>query len=70
LGGYIEVEEVDDSQSLVHMVTYYENNISLESISSVFINKVIKTMHKFVIEDMRMQLEGGFADVPAAVASH
>jgi hypothetical protein len=70
LGGYIEVEEVDDSQSLVHMVTYYENHISLESISSVFINKVIKTMHKFVIEDMRLQLEEGLADVPAAMARH
>jgi len=70
LGGYIEVEEVDDSQSLVHMVTYYDNCIGMDAISSMFINKVIKTMHKFVIEDMRQQLEGGFADAPAATASH
>ena len=58
LGGYIEVEEVDDTQSIVHMVTFYENHFELEALSAPFINKVIKTMHRFVIDDMRMQLEG------------
>jgi hypothetical protein len=62
LGGYIEVEEVDDSQSIVHMVTYYENHIFVKAISSILINMVIKTMHRFVIVDMRLQLEGELAD--------
>ncbi len=61
LGGSIEVEEVDDSQCIVHMVTLYENHFSLETLSSVFIDKVIKSMHSFVIEDMRLQLEAGAA---------
>lgn len=61
LGGYIEVEEVDDSQSIINMVTYYENRISPQMLSSVFIERVIKAMHRFVIEDMRLQLEGRFA---------
>ncbi len=64
LGGFIEVEEVDDTQSIVHMVTYYKNCLGLESVSSLFINKVIKTMHRFVIEDMRMQLESACMPVP------
>ncbi len=59
LGGHIEVEEVDEHQSIVHMVTHYENRIPAEALSSVFINKIIKTMHRFVIEDMRTQLEAG-----------
>ncbi|MBI1891357.1 MAG: hypothetical protein HYS18_11975 [Burkholderiales bacterium] len=68
LGGYIEVEEVDDSLSIVHMVTYYENCIQPQALSSVFIDKVIKTMHRFVIEDMRLQLEGGMTDATATIA--
>ena len=58
LGGYIEVEEVNECQSIVNMVTFYENHISPKNISSIFIEKVIKTMHQFVIEDMRLQLPG------------
>jgi hypothetical protein len=57
LGGSIEVEEVDDTQCIVHMVTFYENRLVLESVAAVFINKVIKAMHQFVIEDMRQQLQ-------------
>ncbi|MBI1891360.1 MAG: hypothetical protein HYS18_11990 [Burkholderiales bacterium] len=34
------------------------NRIMPQALSSVFIDKVIKTMHRFVIEDMRLQLEG------------
>ena len=67
LGGSIEVEEVDDDQCIVHMVTYYENHLGLATLSSVFINKVIKSMHRFVIEDMRLQLEGGIGDGRAAL---
>lgn len=66
LGGHIEVEEVHEGLSIVHMVTHYENRIPVDSISSIFINKVIKTMHRFVIEDMRLQLEHGLAEAPAA----
>ncbi|NRR34004.1 hypothetical protein HSX11_27895 [Oxalobacteraceae bacterium] len=58
LGGSIEVEEVDEGQCIVRMVTYYQNLFSLKTISAVFIDKVIKTMHQFVIADMRLQLEG------------
>jgi hypothetical protein len=67
LGGHIEVEEVDETQSIVHMVTHYENRIYPEAISAIFINKVIKSMHRFVIEDMRLQLERGID--AAAVAA-
>ena len=66
LGGYIEVEEVDDNQSIIHMVIYYENRFQFETISSIFINKVIKTMHRFVIEDMRLQLECPLSPASAA----
>jgi hypothetical protein len=59
LGGSIEVEEVGEGLCMVHMVTYYENLSSLKTIAAVFINKVIKTMHQFVMDDMRQQLEGG-----------
>ena len=68
LGGYIEVEEVDDTVSIVHMVTFYENHFNLETLSSMFIDKVIKSMHRFVIDDMRLQLEGRLVQAQAAVA--
>ena len=56
LGGYIEVEEHDDQSSIVNMVTYYENHIKPKQVAGYFINKVIKTMHKFVMQDMQAQL--------------
>lgn len=58
LGGYIEVERKDDCESIINMVTYYENGIQPKALSAIFIDRVIKTMHRFVIEDMRLQLEG------------
>jgi hypothetical protein len=67
LGGYIEVEAVGDAECIVNMVTYYENRIVPQTLSSIFIDKVIKTMHRFVIEDMRVQLESGLV---SAMASH
>lgn len=70
LGGYIEVEEVDESQCIVKMVTYYENRIVPEAISAIFIDKVIKTMHQFVIEDMQQQLQGEPVDTAAAMTSN
>ncbi|MFZ6731835.1 hypothetical protein ACO0LG_07930 [Undibacterium sp. Ji42W] len=57
LGGYIEVEQIDGEQSIVRMLTYYDNRIAPRLISSYFIEKVIKTMHEFVIADMQLQLE-------------
>lgn len=56
LGGYIEVEEHDDQKSIVNMVTYYENRIKPKRFAGYFINKIIKTMHKFVMQDMQAQL--------------
>ena len=57
LGGYIEVNDVDGETSEVNMVTYYENRIFPQNISSIFIDQVIKTMHKFVIQDMRAHFQ-------------
>lgn len=68
LGGYIEVEEVDAGQCIVHMVTYYDNQVGLVPVSSFFINQVIKTMHRFVIDDMRARLEGTFTACENSVA--
>lgn len=56
LGGYIEVNQSGEEQSIVSMVTFYENHIAPRFISSFFIERVIKTMHKFVIDDMQTQL--------------
>ena len=56
LGGYIEIEELGDEKTIVNMVTYYDNRIKLKSLSGYFINKVIKKMHRFVIQDMQAQL--------------
>lgn len=56
LGGYIEVKDVGGEQTLVNMVTYYENRIFPQRVSAIFIERVIKAMHKFVIQDMQVQL--------------
>jgi hypothetical protein len=56
LGGYIEVKDDGEGQSIVNMVTFYENRIALKRLSSFFIDKVIKSMHRFVIKDMRGHL--------------
>jgi len=56
LGGYIEVEEQGDQKSIINMVTYYDNCIKPKRVAGYFINKIIKTMHKFVIQDMQTQL--------------
>ena len=56
LGGYIEVIDVDGENSIVSMVTHYENRIFPQTITSVFIERVIKAMHQFVIQDMQAQL--------------
>lgn len=61
LGGHIEVKDDGEGQSIVNMVTFYENRIPLKRISTFFIDKVIKTMHRFVIEDMRGHLAGRVA---------
>lgn len=67
LGGFIEVEEVDDESSLIHMVTFYENRVGMAPVSSFFINQVIKTMHRFVIDDMRERLETRLVRRPDSV---
>lgn len=64
LGGSIEVEEIYEGQCIVHMVTHYENLFGLRAITAPFINKVIKTMHRFVIDDMRLRLQPEFHGVP------
>lgn len=56
LGGSIEVVAVDGGSAIVNMVTYYENHIYPQTISSIFIEKIIKTMHQFVFSDMQAQL--------------
>lgn len=56
LGGYIEVGYVDAQHSIVNMVTYYENRLKPLAFSKPFINKVIKSMHRFVMQDMQHQL--------------
>jgi hypothetical protein len=67
LGGYIEVVDVDGEQTIVNMVTYYENRIFPQALSAIFIEKVIKTMHKFVIQDMQAQLlPKAFSTIAAA----
>lgn len=65
LGGSIEVEEIDEGRCIVHMVTHYENIFGLRALAAPFINKVIKTMHRFVIDDMRLRLAPKFDGVPA-----
>ncbi|RYY76860.1 MAG: hypothetical protein EOO52_05025 [Gammaproteobacteria bacterium] len=67
LGGYIEVCDMDGENSVVKMVTYYENRIFPQNISSVFINQVIKTMHKFVIQDMQSHFANQTLSVIEAV---
>lgn len=57
LGGYIEVEDVDGEHTMINMVTYYENRIFPQQLSAIFIERVIKAMHKFVIQDMQAQLQ-------------
>ncbi len=56
LGGFIEVHDVDGVSSMVNMVTYYENHIYPQKISTIFVEMVIKAMHKFVFSDMQTQL--------------
>lgn len=57
LGGSIEVAEAGTAKSVVKMTTYYNNNISPQSITSLFVNGVIKNMHYFVMKDMQLQLQ-------------
>ena len=56
LGGSIELGEAEDQHTIVTMVTYYENRIAPRAISSWFVNGVIRSMHRFVMRDMQMQL--------------
>lgn len=67
LGGYIEVQDVDGEHTMVNMVTYYENRIFPQALSTIFIERVIKAMHRFVIQDMQAQLYfSTFSPVEAA----
>jgi len=67
LGGYIEVKENGAGRSIVNMVTFYENWIQPKKISAYFINKVIKTMHQFVMHDMQAQLQPQQVSKPAVM---
>jgi len=68
LGGCIEVTADGEGRSMVNMVTYYENRFTTKHLTSYCINRVIKAMHRFVIEDMRLHLSAE-ASAPAQAAS-
>ena len=54
--GYVEVNVVDGENSMIGMVTDYENWIFPQTIYSVSVEKVIKIMHQFVIQDLQAKL--------------
>jgi hypothetical protein len=56
-GGTIEIEAQDDGVCSVRMLTRYERRGAARLIPRVFIDFVIKAMHKVVIRDMRARLE-------------
>ena len=56
-GGTIEIEAHDDGACSVRMLTRYERRGTARLIPRVFIECVIKAMHKIVIRDMRARLE-------------
>jgi len=56
LGGCIELQDAENSHTLITMTTHYKNQIAPRAISSLFINRVIKSMHRFVMRDMCIQL--------------
>ena len=56
-GGTIEIEARDDGACSVRMLTRYERRGVARLIPRVFIEYVIKAMHKIVIVDMRARLE-------------
>ena len=55
-GGYIEIVPGDDEQSFVRMVTRYENRVGAKTVTDLFIRRVIRAVHLFVIGDMRETL--------------
>lgn len=62
-GGTIQIEAHDDGSCAVHMLTRYERRGVASLIPRVFIDFVVKAMHKIVIRDMQARL------APACAAS-
>ncbi len=63
-GGYIEIVPGEEHESFVRMVTRYENRVGPKSVTDLFIRRVIRAVHLFVIGDMRETL----ANAPTSVA--
>lgn len=59
-GGTIQIDSHADGTSSVHMLTRYELHGVARLVPRLFINHVVKAMHRIVIRDMQEQL----ADAP------
>ena len=55
-GGTIQIEAHDDGTCSVHMLTRYERRGIASLIPRLFINFVVKAMHKIVSRDMQARL--------------
>lgn len=55
-GGYIEIVPGDEQQSFVRMVTRFENRLGPKTVTDLFVRRVIRAVHLFVIGDMRESL--------------
>ena len=65
-GGYIEIVPGSDEESFVRMVTRYENRVGPKSVTDLFIRRVIRAVHLFVIGDMRESLVSAEAKIPGS----
>jgi hypothetical protein len=66
-GGTIQIESHDDGTCSVHMLTRYELRWPAVLIPRVFIDYVVKAMHKIVIRDMQARLARSPAPITAGV---
>jgi len=57
-GGTIRIDSHEDGTSSVLMITRYELRGAARWIPRVFINHIVKAMHRIVIRDMQAQLAG------------
>lgn len=66
-GGYIEVDEYAPGVCAVTMLTYFETRTHAASYLCCPIKRIIKYMHRFVMEDLRTQVRPGLAGkIPGA----
>ena len=68
-GGFIEIVPDDEGESLVRMVTRYENRVGPKAVTGPFIRRVIRAVHLFVIADMRETLANCEAHVAKSESS-